>query len=514
MKRILICTLLLAIASISGSTAADNSQGKLTLHTRGRAADEQEKFSFVYKTVEWDPAKTAVIVCDMWDKHWCQGATGRVAELAPRMNRFLCDARKRGVLIVHAPSSCMDAYAEHPARKRAQEAPKAELPGFLGGWSGKLDSEKDAKWPIDQSDGGCDCRPKCPGGHPWKRQIDVIEIHEADAVSDSGVEIGNLLQDRGIENVILLGVHTNMCVIGRPFGLRNMVRFGRNVLLVRDLTDTMYNSRSEPKVSHVRGTELIVEYIEKYVCPTITSSDLLGGPALRFKQDTRPHVAMIVSDDHYHADKTLPIFAENLRANHDCYCTVLHGEGKADIAGMDELEAADVAVLYIRRLALPKPQLDALRRYLDAGKPLVGLRTASHAFDVHGQAPAGADEWPTFDGDVLGGSYHGHGSNTAGTDVTVVAGQTGHAVLRGVDPRKWHSNGSLYNVSPVSDDATVLMTGTNGTSVEPITWIREHKGGRVFYSALGHPDDFQQPQFRVMLVNALFWAMDRPAAGK
>ncbi len=480
---------------------------KLTLHTRSQAQGD-DGLKFTYKTVQWDPKKTAVIVCDMWDKHWCRGATGRVGEMAPRMNRFLEDARRRGVLIVHAPSACMGAYKDHPARKRAQEAPKAELPDFLKGWNRKLDSEKDAPWPIDQSDGGCDT-PGDKSHRAWKSQIDTLRIDGADAISDSGVEIGNLFRQRGIENVMLVGVHTNMCVIGRPFGLRNMVRFGMNTVLVRDLTDAMYNPQKSPHVSHVRGTELVVEYIERYVCPTITSTDLLGEPAFRFKEDKRPHVAIIVSDDHYHGDKTLPVFADLLRDKYGCYCTVLHGEGTPNIADTEELEKADVAILLIRRLALPKEQLDRFRKFLDSGKPLVALRTASHAFDVKGKAKEGEAEWRTFDADVLGGNYHGHGSNTAGSDIAIVTDKKDHPILTGVEPAKWHSKGSLYNTAPINQDATLLMTGSAGGKTEPVTWIRKYKGGRVFYSSLGHPDDFKREPFRTMLVNAIFWAMDR-----
>ena len=86
---------------------------------------------------------------------------------------------------------------------------------------------------------------------------------------------------------MLMGVHTNMCVLGRPFGLRNLARSGKNVVLVRDLTDTMYNSRKWPYVSHFEGTNRIVEHIEKYVAPTITSTDLTGQPAFQF-QARRP----------------------------------------------------------------------------------------------------------------------------------------------------------------------------------------------------------------------------------
>jgi len=502
-----IALVLLAAAAIDRAAAAEAGQ-RLKLYTRSRVKAPGGEFQLRYKTVRWDPKKTAVIVCDMWDKHWCRGATARVAEMAPRMNEFLVEARNRGLLIVHAPSSCTAVYENHPARRRAQNAPPAQLPDCLRGWSrGGLDTEKDTKWPVDQSDGGCDT-PGDKSHRAWKRQIDAIEIKDNDAVSDSGVEIGNLLVTRGIQNVIVVGVHTNMCVIGRPFGLRNMVRFGKNVLLVRDMTDSMYNPRRWPNVSHVRGTELVVEHIEKYVCPTITSSDLLGGPAFRFQEDRRPHVAIIVSDDHYHADTTLPAFAQMLRERMGCYCSVLHGQGGGDFPAVDELQKADVLVLFIRRLALPKHQLEKIRAYLAAGKPLVALRTANHAFAPR-KLPPGTDRWDEFDKEVLGGNYHGHGPNDAGSDVAVVAKRADHPLLAGIEPARWHSTGSLYYVSPISKDATLLMTGSIEGRSEPLCWTRNHKGGRICYCGLGHRADFDDARFRKLLTNMIFWAMDK-----
>ena len=237
----------------------------------GKPGSSQEPAgSFVVreKVLQWKPAQTAIIICDMWNQHWCQGATRRVGELAPAMNRTIAAARAKGVLIIHAPSSCMDAYKDHPARKRAQAAPKAaNLPEHIGEWCNKIPAEEKGIYPIDQSDGGCDDGPQCPQGSPWKSQVAAIEIHDDDAISDSGAEIWNLLESRGITNVMLMGVHTNMCVLGRPFGLRNLARSGKNVVLVRDLTDTMYNSRMWPYVSHFEGTNRIVEHIEKFVAP-------------------------------------------------------------------------------------------------------------------------------------------------------------------------------------------------------------------------------------------------------
>ncbi len=109
---------------------------------------------------------------------------------------------------------------------------------------------------------------------------------EKDAISDSGVEIWNLLEARGIRNVILMGVHVNMCVAGRPFGLRQMAKNGKHVVLMRDLTDAMYNPARWPFVSHERGTGLFIEHIEKRICPTITSDQFIGGQSFAYSKAT------------------------------------------------------------------------------------------------------------------------------------------------------------------------------------------------------------------------------------
>ncbi len=118
---------------------------------------------------------------------------------------------------------------------------------------------------------------------PWKRQIAAIDIDDnRDAITDNGQELYNLFAVRRIDNVLICGVHLNMCVLGRPFGIRQLAKMEKNVVLVRDLTDTMYNHEMAPHVDHFAGTDLVVEHVEKYWCPTILSTDLTGAPPFRF----------------------------------------------------------------------------------------------------------------------------------------------------------------------------------------------------------------------------------------
>ena len=105
---------------------------------------------------------------------------------------------------------------------------------------------------------------------PWKSQTDLLTIADEDYISDSGEEIWSILEARGIKHVVLMGVHLNMCVLGRPFGLRQMAKNGKDVALMRDMTDTMYNPKRAPYVSHFAGTDLMIEHVEKFVAPSIT----------------------------------------------------------------------------------------------------------------------------------------------------------------------------------------------------------------------------------------------------
>jgi nicotinamidase-related amidase len=270
-------------------TAADEKE-PLKLNLRSRVKGDGDKYTVAEKKTDWDPKKTAIIICDIWDDHWCKNAAKRVGEMAGPLNDAVKAARAKGVFIIHAPSSVTAFYKDTPQRKLALDAPFAKTPVTLSTterWGTMWcypDPKREGALPIDDSDMGCDCAVKCKIREAWTRQIATIEIAEGDAITDNGQETWNLLQARGIDNVILCGVHLNMCVLGRPFAIRQMVRLGKNVALVRDLTDTMYNPEMAPKVSHFAGTELVVEHVEKYWCPSFTSSDITGKPAFRFKE--------------------------------------------------------------------------------------------------------------------------------------------------------------------------------------------------------------------------------------
>src|SRR5262245_248994 len=249
--------------------------GKLKLQVRERkeTAPKSGEFKLVERTIEWQAAETAIIVCDMWDDHHCKSAAQRVGVMAPKMNQVLTAARNHGVQIIHSPSETMYIYADYEQRKRMQQVKPAKPPVKIDRWC-NLDPSKEPPMPVDVSKCSCDDSVLGAVVRKWSKQHAGIDIISFDGISDNGEEVFNFCEQEGIKNIAIMGVHTNMCVLGRSFGIRQMVRLGKNVVLARDMTDAMYDPRQPPYVSHTRGTELVVEHIEKYWCPSILSKDL------------------------------------------------------------------------------------------------------------------------------------------------------------------------------------------------------------------------------------------------
>jgi len=263
----------LSVASVflAAGTCCAAAELQLTQRTQALKPDGggHNRWEVVASRKSLRAEETAIIICDMWDKHWSRGASERVAAMAPRMNAVVKAARAQGVTIIHCPSETMPFYKDHPARKRMIEAPRAEMPQEA--------THDDPPQPVDAADGGSDTG-EAPWYRAWTRQHAAIEIDgQKDGISDNGQEVWNFLKQKNVKNLIVMGVHTNMCVLNRPFAVKAMVRRGMNVYLARDLTDAMYNPARPPYVSHAEGTRLVIEYIEKFWCPTIAGEDLLKG---------------------------------------------------------------------------------------------------------------------------------------------------------------------------------------------------------------------------------------------
>jgi nicotinamidase-related amidase len=257
------CAVLMVLAQTSGPTA------ELVLRSRTQPFKGTPDWQEVAINRQIQPRLTALVLCDMWDHHWCKGAEDRVGTLAAKMAPVIDNLRAHGVLIIHAPSETMEFYKDHLARLAMLKIPQVEPP--------QAQDLSAPPLPIDDSDGGCDTpdNPLKPNTRVWTRENSAIRIVPGDLVSDKGQEVYSALHQRGIQDLLIAGVHTNMCVLNRGFAIKQMSKWGMRCILVRDLTDAMYNPRSAPFVSHAQGTELVIEHIEKYWAPTITSAELL-----------------------------------------------------------------------------------------------------------------------------------------------------------------------------------------------------------------------------------------------
>jgi nicotinamidase-related amidase len=235
---------------------------------------------------DWDNARIAVVICDMWDTTQCVSAARRVGEMAPRVNEVASRLRHDGALIVHAPAGCMEFYAGTVARERAQRAPRVQPPVPVD-WH-DWDSSRESPLPATLADDTpCSCEPGEPcteGGppYPWTHQIHAIEVSPTDAVTDDGEELLALLEQRNVEDVVVMGVHANRCVLGRPYGIRQLVYWRKRPVLCRDLTDSYHR---DPR-GHLWGNEQMIAHIERYWCPSLTSDQLAGGEPFEFRTIT------------------------------------------------------------------------------------------------------------------------------------------------------------------------------------------------------------------------------------
>jgi uncharacterized protein len=240
-----------------------------------------------------------------------------------------------------------------------------------------------------------------------------------------------------------------------------------------------------------------------------------------------PHVVFVTGDDEYRSEISMPMIAAILEKRHGLRTSVAYAkptpQTKDHIEGLEALATADLMVMFLRYRALPDAQLNPILSYVKSGKPLVGFRTSTHAFNY----PAGsahADLNNGFGLDVWGQKWITHHGHTSTTTVALRPEAASHPILRGVTPfaaKSW-----LYHVLPLDGPATLLLDGTAVNSekaqkaeqfppVQPVAWTREHAGGRVFFTTLGHPGDFEQPSMRRLTVNGILWALGRdvPAQG-
>jgi type 1 glutamine amidotransferase len=225
-------------------------------------------------------------------------------------------------------------------------------------------------------------------------------------------------------------------------------------------------------------------------------------------------VFLITEDPlNYEAHKTIPVFADKLRKEYGYEVTVLLGSGPHGayrFPDIHKIDDASLLVIFSRRIAIPHDQMQVLKNYLGKGMPLIGIRTANHAFTNRTKIEEGFEDWPGFVTEILGCENRGYGPEQPGIVVTINEEALHHPILNGVEPKQWHSDGNIYKVAPLLDsNAKVLLTGKVGDITEPVAWIRKAGKSNVFYTSLGYPTDFNSPPFLKLLENAIQWSLQK-----
>ncbi|MCX6924234.1 MAG: hypothetical protein NT154_13635, partial [Verrucomicrobia bacterium] len=224
--------------------------------------------------VQWRGDETMLIIIDMWNKHWCLNGCEIPKELFPRFSEVVQHARNLGVQIIHSPTEpAMGPYYSHPAYKYMATFPRATLPPAI--------PHDEYPMPLNVADQGANGPIVEVGteaaGYAQMKEIDIVfeESGLKDGICEPLEPVWNMMQAKGIRNVLITGCAENMCVMGKPLGIRNLVTHGINVVLVRDLTRPMYNPASPPYVNLREATRMMGEYVEKFWCPTIASEQIL-----------------------------------------------------------------------------------------------------------------------------------------------------------------------------------------------------------------------------------------------
>ena len=208
-------------------------------------------------------------------------------------------------------------------------------------------------------------------------------------------------------------------------------------------------------------------------------------------------LCMLSGSFEYGSESSLTIFRDYMEREHPVRADLIVYRSEDDHQSLSAIEETDVLLVFTRRLNVDGGELERFKDYCREGRPIVGVRTASHAFQ----------NWLAFDREVLGGNYQMHWEHGPRARVRFEPASEGHPLLDGV--AEFSSAGSLYRNTPIATDASLLMSASTDEHDEPVTWTRTHAGGRVFYTSLGHQEDFKDPNFLRLLANAVLWCGGR-----
>ena len=228
----------------------------LTLDVQRR---DKKTGKVIVEPAKFDPKHLAIVLIDFWDWHWCKTASVRAGAMVWRINRALECLRKLGVQVILCPTDVADSYVGTPQRERALACPLSPLPEPL-----KLN------W-LGPRGGDCMCGPglKCECEFGWKGMNPTLVIGDYDLVIRGNEELYANCKERGITDLIYFGLHTNMCVMGKPCGIKPAAEMGLRCMLARDVTDACTEYDPSRGYTPDDGTAEVVRHIERHIVPTV-----------------------------------------------------------------------------------------------------------------------------------------------------------------------------------------------------------------------------------------------------
>jgi type 1 glutamine amidotransferase len=247
--------------------------------------------------------------------------------------------------------------------------------------------------------------------------------------------------------------------------------------------------------------------------------------------DKKPMIVFVTGDHEYSGEATLPLIAAELEKNYGFRTKVLMAypdhNSEENIPGLEVLKEADVAVFFLRWRRLPADQVKHIEDYLKTGKPVVGFRTTTHAFNY----PKGhqLEKWNSF-GEMAfnappgwgGKANHTHYGHESSTDVSIIPAAAENPILTGVG-NNFHARSWLYKVLPdyPTKGSTLLLMGRSvnpdkkDATDNPVAWTGINTyGGKFFITTLGHPEDFGLEPFQRLVINAIHWASGKAVPKK
>lgn len=209
------------------------------------------------------------------------------------------------------------------------------------------------------------------------------------------------------------------------------------------------------------------------------------------------HIHFISGSEEYQSEKSL-LDLKHLLEEDFKQIKVTASWGKDagdDLPDINRLADADLMLVFARRMTLPDSQLAIILWHIKDQKPVIGIRTASHAFQ----------DFLELDSEVFGGDYDGHGDAEL-VELTFAEGAEDHPILENV--QVWNRRGTIYHNPELGSNTEILFFGEGLESniYEPLAWTNQYdETGRAFYTSMGLPADFENENFLQLLINAIEW---------